>query len=81
MSKAVIRDGRWVREDGEALDPVELNQMHNQLNRIHEFANGVTQLTHDKIEILSHILQATPEQERAILKILTMKEEAINSLM
>jgi len=81
MTKAVIRDGRWSNEEGIPLDPVELYQIHPQLNRIHEFANGVTELTHDKVEILSHILFATPEQERAILKILTMSKEAINSLI
>ena len=80
MNKAVIRNGRWVREDGEALDPVELNQLHTQASRIHAFAKDV-ELTHDKIEILSHILHASPEQERAILKILTMSEIDINSLL
>jgi len=81
MNKAVIRNGRWVRENGEPLDPVEKNQMQSQVSRIHEFAKDVTDLTHDKIEILSHILYATPHQERAILKILSMKEDDINSLL
>jgi Asp-tRNA(Asn)/Glu-tRNA(Gln) amidotransferase C subunit len=81
MSKAVIRDGRWVREDNEPLDPCELHQIHGQMTRIHAFADGVAELTHDKIEILSHILHVNPAQERAILRILKMNEETINSLI
>jgi len=81
MSRAVVRGGKWVRENGEPLDPVELNQIHNQLSRINEFAHGVTKLTHTKIEILSHILDARPDQERAILKILSMDKATINALI
>jgi len=76
MSRAVVRGGKWVRENG-----VELNQIHNQLSRINEFAHGVTKLTHTKIEILSHILDARPDQERAILKILSMDKATINALI
>jgi len=81
MSKAVIRNGRWVKDEENPLDPCELHQVHNQFDRIHAFAKGVTELTHDKIEILSHILHVSPEQERAILKILTMEESAITRLI
>lgn len=79
--RAVIRNGRWVKDEEHSLDPIELHQIHGQFNRIHEFAKGVTELTHDKIEILSHILHATPEQERAIIKILQLSNSEINSLM
>jgi len=81
MSKAVIRNGRWSNEEGIPLDLVELHQLHPQLNRIHEFAKGVVELTHDKVEILSQILHVNPEQERAILKILSLTDDQINSLL
>jgi len=79
--RAVIRGGRWVNEHEEPLDPVELHQVSRQLNRIHSFTKGVTNLTHDKIEILSSVLDATPDQERAILKILTMSKKEIEQIL
>lgn len=81
MSKAVIRDGRWVTEEEQPLQPWEANQLHLQVDRIHAFAHGVTKLTHDKVEILTHILDATPEQEKAILKILKLSKEQINLIL
>jgi hypothetical protein len=81
MCKAVIRDGRWVSEDGTPLDPVQLYQLKDQVSRIHAFAENVVELTHDKIEILTHILHASPEQEQAILKILAMNKEEVKSLI
>lgn len=81
MERAVIRDGRWVREDEKPLDPVELHQIHTQLERIHAFTKGVTELTHNKVEILSNILHVSPEQERAIMKILKLSKSEIKSIL
>lgn len=80
MGNAVIRNGRWVGSNEEQLDPVEMHRVHHQFNRIHSFTNGVVELTHIKIEILSHILNATPEQEKAIVKILKMNKTEIKDL-
>jgi len=81
MTKAVIREGRWVSEEGEPLDPYELNQVHQHFNRIHDFAKGKAKLTHSKIEILTHILDATPEQELAILSVLKMHGKQLDDLI
>jgi hypothetical protein len=80
-ARAVIRDGRWVSQDETPLDPVQLYQLKEQVSRIHAFAENVVELTHDKIEILTHILYATPEQEQAILKILAMDKDEVKSLI
>jgi len=79
--RAIIRNGRWVRNDENPLDPCDLHTVHHQFDRIHAFAKDVTILTHDKIEILSNILEATPEQEKAILKILQLSKQEIESIM
>lgn len=81
MVRAVIREGRWVSVDETPLDPIQMNQLHQQLGRIHTFADGIVELTHDKIEILSHILHVTPEQERVILAVLKMNKEEVNTLI
>ena len=79
---AIIKEGRWVSTNGEPLSTIELRQVHDQISRIHNFTEGLVELTHDKIQILSKILYATPLQEQAILKILsTLTEEEINSLI
>jgi hypothetical protein len=81
MTRAVIRDGRWVNEEGAPLDPVQLYQLKEQVSRIHAFADGIVEITHDKIEILTHILFASPEQEQAILKILAMDKDEVKALI
>jgi len=81
MAKAVVRDGRWVNEMGDPLDPVELYQVHAQFNRIYEFTKGRAQLTHSKVELLTHILDITPKQEEVILAILRMEDDELDKII
>ena len=80
MGNAIIRDGRWVSSNEEQLNPVEMHRIHHQFDRIHGFTKGVVELTHIKIEILSCILSATPEQEKAILKVLKLSKSEVLDL-
>lgn len=80
--KAIIKNGRWSCPDsGERLDPVQLHQVHNQFDRIYDFTKDVCELTHNKIEILSQILHVSPEQERAILKVLKLSTADVKLLL
>jgi len=78
---AIIKGGRWVARDESPLDPIQLNQVSQEFNRIHEFTKGVAPLTHDRITILSAILKATPNQEKAIISILKLGDKEIEELL
>lgn len=76
-----IINGRWVRFNGDNLDPIEMNGLKAKMVRIKKFLGEEKEISHDRIDILNRFLVASEAQEKAISKVLEMGDKDLKNLL
>lgn len=75
-----IVNGRWVSASGDKLNPMEAMEFQSSLIKVRYFA-GDKQLSHDKIDVLMHMLDTEDEETDRTLSFAVNNKEIANKLI
>lgn len=78
MSFKII-NGKWVTASGDKLNPMEAMEFQSSLIKVRYFA-GDKQLSHDKIDVLMHMLDTEDEETDRTLSFAVNNKEIANKI-